>query len=135
MMPWGASGAPPEAVMMSTARAEAGDSGAHETPAGEPLLSSVRRHSKRTIPRGGAGWPFKFAVSLADADGRESAGADTRSCRMLAILFTSRPFSLDLAQSKNDCASTGEVVVYQPERTAVNLFVGYRYRIPNGRVT
>src|SRR5579863_10002585 len=35
--------------------------------------------------------------------------------------------------SKNDCASPGEVVVYQPERTAVNQFVHYKYRFPNGQ--
>jgi hypothetical protein len=35
-------------------------------------------------------------------------------------------------ESENDCASLGEVVVYQPERTAANLFLGYQRRIPNG---
>ena len=35
-------------------------------------------------------------------------------------------------RSKNDCASQGEVVVYQPERTAVNPFNRYQYRFFNG---
>src|SRR6476620_3537026 len=35
------------------------------------------------------------------------------------------------SRSKNDCASSGEVVVYQPERTAVNPFGRYPYPTPN----
>src|SRR5581483_6453950 len=132
--PCAASGEPPEAVRMSTARAAARDSEGHETAAGEPLLSDVRSHNERTTPRGAAGCPFTPAVSVADAEGSESAGPDTRSCRMLAILFTSRPFSLDPPQSKNDCASPEEVVVYQPERTAVNPLDHYGYRTCNGHV-
>jgi hypothetical protein len=43
-------------------------------------------------------------------------------------------FATGEPESENDCASTGEVVVYQPERTHVNLFVSCPYRIPNGGV-
>jgi hypothetical protein len=43
------------------------------------------------------------------------------------ISFTGAP------ESENDCASSGEVVVYQPERTAVNLFVDYQCLNRNGK--
>jgi len=50
------------------------------------------------------------------------------------LVIVKEPPNLDSGkpESENDCASLGEVVVYQPERTAANLFLGYPNRIPNG---
>jgi hypothetical protein len=39
-------------------------------------------------------------------------------------------FGSGAPESENDCASLGEVVVYQPERTAVNLFLSYQSPYP-----
>ena len=127
--PWGGSGAPPEAERTSRQRATAGESTDHETSAPLPLLSPVRSRSESTMLRGAAPAPF----CAPGTETCESVGAGTRSCRRLAILFTSRPLCLGAPESKNDCASPGEVVVYQPERTVVNVFVCYRNRILNGQ--
>src|SRR5215469_14755104 len=131
--PWGGSGAPPEAAMISTASADAGESAAHETAVEEPLLSVMRRRTEIAMPRGATGRPSAAAASPAGGPVSASVGSGTRSCRRLAIVFKSRPRCPGTSRSKNDCASSGEVVVYQPERTAVNLFDYYRNRALNGQ--
>ena len=53
--------------------------------------------------------------------------ADWPCCSRAAYFDSGAP------ESENDCASSGEVVVYQPERTAVNLFVDYQCLNRNGK--
>ena len=125
---------------MSMAKAAAGVSGfqemnAGETDAGVPLLSDMRRQIESTIPREAGVRPFTDGASALALAAEVCASVDsgTRSCRRLAILFTCRPRCPGTPRSKNDCATSGEVVVYQPERTAVNLFDYYRNRALNGQ--
>ena len=118
----------------------------NETAAGRPLLSVVLNRTVRTKARGDAGFPSWPTVAPLKED-CGSVWPGTGSCRTLvmlsrrhlrrsceryasAIVAENAMAAWFLPESKNDCASPGEVVVYQPERRAVNQFVRYLYRIP-----
>ncbi len=123
-------GLAPEAEMRSRVRQAA------VSPVFQTLFSAVpeppvQRRSD-TTPWPAGCWSAKCAdiawPAFSSAEPVASVPSGTRLGCKSAMTFKSRPFGSGTPESENNCASTGEVVVYQPERTAANPVLFCRRR-------